>query len=179
MTATPTPPQYPEPQWSAAPQQSGSVLGGLFKGVIGRIIGILVVAAVVGGGYLAYQAIVNPDKLGQVVFTTDAQTGTGPVESKDACKVNHTVTSVKAGTPVWSVYIWTSQLSSTDVVHEEDFKDGVSIFSKDWDTSGTGGTDCVWVTDDLSQEWTAAGVYEIKLTVGDKVVADGKLTITE
>jgi hypothetical protein len=61
---------------------------------------------------------------------------------------------------------------------EEDFKDGVSVATYDIPTANSSDADCLVEQDDLSQSFTAAGTYEIKLTVGTEVVADGKLTIT-
>ncbi len=141
---------------------------------IRKLLGLVAITAIVA----SVAACGGVENAGKVMFTTDPQ-NTGTTEGVDACKVNNTVTSVKTGTSFYSVYIWTGRLSDKDVVHEEDFKDGASIFTKDWDTADTKDIDCLAVTDDLSKDWNTPGEYTIKLTVGDKVVAEGKITVTE
>jgi hypothetical protein len=61
---------------------------------------------------------------------------------------------------------------------EEDFKDGVSIYRENLQDRH-GETDCLSITDNLAPEFDSPGTYEIKLTIGSDVVADGRLTVTQ
>jgi hypothetical protein len=176
-----TPPAVP-PAWATTPPagSGGSGMGGVvgragggFLGsVAGRIIALVVVIGILAAGGFLVTKIFNPDHLGQVIYTTQDPSGTSD------CSISGTVTSVKAGTPVWSVYMWTRRLSSTDAVVEEDFLNGVSLGKYDIPSDKSSDADCLSVTNDLSSEFSAPGSYEIKLTVGTEVVADGKLTVT-
>ena len=166
-----------QPAWATQPSApsggaGGGVLARLGGSIVGRIVAIVVVLAVIAGGYVVYSTVFNPQHLGQVVYTTVDQTDTS------GCDTTSLVTSVKQGTSVWALYMWSHRLTSDQAVVEQDFRDGVSIGTYNLPTDKTSDADCLWVEDDLSQEFTQPGTYEIKLTVGSEVVADGKLTVT-
>jgi hypothetical protein len=150
---------------------AGKVGGAVARRVMGAV-GVLVVIGVLVGGYFIYDKVANPNHMGQVIYTTDDQT------LATDCSTSNLVTTVKTGTHVWAVYMWSHRLSSDQAVVEEDFADGVSLGTYDIPTDKSSDADCLSVTDDLSNSFTEPGTYEIKLTVGTEVVADGKLTIT-
>lgn len=168
----------PPPEWAvAAPTKSaGTGVGGAVGAAIGRrllgALGVIIVIGVIVGGVFIYQKVANPDHLGQVIFTTAPQAG------QTGCDITDQVTSVKVGTPVYAMYIWQHQLSATQQVHEEDFKDGVSFDTYDVPTDKSSDADCLRITDDWSSSFDTAGAYEVKLTVGQEVIAEGKLTVT-
>jgi hypothetical protein len=190
--ATPTPPAAPgwgtpppaaptDPGWAAppswasappAPSSSGSVVGKFAGSVAGRVIGAVIVVAIIAIGGFVYTTVVNPDHMGQVLYSTDDQT------HSTSCDVSNVVTSVKVGTPVWSLYRFSHRMSSTDAVFEQDYLNGAPFSTYDWPVDQTSGLDCLGVTNDLSADFTTPGTYEIKLTVGSDVVADGKLIVT-
>jgi hypothetical protein len=87
---------------------------------------------------------------------------------------------VKSGTPIYVMVMWSHRMSADEKVVEEDFKDGVSLgkLTDVWDPSDYAGYDCTAFKDDVSSVFAEPGTYEIKLTVGDEVVADGTLTVT-
>jgi hypothetical protein len=149
-----------------------AAVGGAAARPILRILGTIVVIAVIAGGVFVYKKVANPDHLGQVIYSTDSQTSTSN------CEITHQVTTVKVGTSVYAIYMFSHRLNSYQAVKEEDFKDGVSIGTYDLPTDKSADVDCLTVTDDLQTDFDAAGVYEIKLTSGTEVIADGKLTIT-
>jgi hypothetical protein len=174
--AAPTDPGWAAPPaWASAPPAasgSGSVVGKIAGSVAGRIIAAVVVLAIIGIAGFVYTTVANPDHLGQVQYTTTDQS------DSTTCQLSDVVTSVKAGTPVWSLYQFKHRLSSTDAVFEQDYFNGQPLSTYDWPADKTAGLDCLAVTNDLSTEFTTPGTYEIKLTVGSDVVADGKLTVT-
>jgi hypothetical protein len=179
----PYPPQQPPydpnapvvpPTWGVpAPTQPAKrgLIGSIFGSIVGRVIGILVVVAILVGGAFVYQKVVNPDHLSQVIFTSSDQTG-------NKCVVSDRVDTVKAGDPVYVMVMWARRLASTDKVVEEDFKDGVSIDKFDWDPTDYAGYDCTTDATNYSDLFSEPGKYELKLTVGTEVVADGTLTVT-
>jgi hypothetical protein len=170
-----TPPPPPPPAWGVPVAPAGGVAaaaGGIGKNVLLRIIGIVVLAAVVGGGWFIYDKVANPNHHGQVIFTTDVPTGS-------TCELSHQVTTVKVGASVYSTYFWTHRLKADQKVVEEDFKDGVSLGTFDIPQDKSSDADCLGIYTDLKDEFTAPGVYEIKLMVGTEVVADGKITVTQ
>jgi hypothetical protein len=173
-----TPPPTP-PYGAPAPVQPGGggsiakAAGGAIMGRLLGLIGFLVVIGLLAGGYFVYQKVVNPEHLGQIIFTTDdTATLTG-------CDVGHQVTSVKVGTPVYAVYILQHRLTAGQKVVEEDFKDGTSLGEYDIEPEDTS-ADCLADEDEanLSLRWTEPGVYEIQLRVGTEIISQGKLTIT-
>jgi hypothetical protein len=180
------PPQYPyqgdpnaqvPPQWGVpAPAQKsgGGLLGSIFRSVLGRIIAVVVIIAVIGGGYLIYDKVANPSHRSEVIFTATDQ------GSNDGCKITNRVTTVKAGSSVYVMVMWSHRLGSTDNVVEEDFKDGVSLgkLTDFWQPSDYVGYDCTTDAHDYGEDFSEPGTYEIKITVGDEVVADGTLTVT-
>ena len=173
---TPTAPGWAAPPaWATTPPAAsggGSVVGRFAGSVAGRVIAFIVVAAVIGGGFFLFNRITGADHNGQVIYTTADQSG------NSNCSTSSLVTSVKAGTHVWAVYVWTHRLSADQSVVEEDFLDGASLGKYDIPSDKTSDADCLSVLDDLSTSFSAPGSYEIKLTVGSEVVADGKLTVT-
>jgi hypothetical protein len=175
-SATTPPPTAPGWAYAAPAPTQGSGMGTAVGGAIGRrilgLVGLLVVVGVLAGGAYVYTKVANPNHLGQVLFATDDQS------SQSDCTIIDQVSSVKVGTPVYAIYFWQHQLSADQAVKEEDFKDGVSIATYDIPKTDSSDADCLVEQDDLSQSFTTAGTYEIKLTVGTEVVADGKLTIT-
>jgi hypothetical protein len=181
MTPQGTPP--PAPPWSApAPAQPGgggapSVAKAAGNAILGRVLGLigfLVVAGIIVGGYIVYQKVANPSHLGQVVFTTD------DTATLSGCDVGHQVSSVKVGTPVYAVYILQHRLTINQQVVEEDFKDGVSLGEYDIAPEDSSDADCLTDLEsaNLSERWTEPGVYEIQLRVATEIVSQGKLTIT-
>jgi hypothetical protein len=180
------PPQYPyqgdpnaqvPPGWGVpaqAPKTRGGFPGSILGSVVGRIVAFLVVAAILGGGAFLYYKIANPDHLSQVIFTTTSQ------EANEGCTVTNRVSSVKSGTPIYVMVMWSHRMNADEKVVEEDFKDGVSLgkLADVWDPSDYAGYDCTTFKDDVSSVFAEPGAYEIKLTVGDEVVADGTLTVT-
>jgi len=169
-----TPPAAP-PAWGvAAPASSGvgAAVGNAGRNILLRIVGLVVVVGLLGGGYFVYQKVVNPDHLGQVLFTTVDPAG------MSNCTIDHQVTTVPVGTSVYAVYMWTKQLDITQKVQEEGFKDGVSMGDK-FDVPRTKTSDCLLDSTDLKDVFTDPATYELKLTVGTEVVADGKLIVTK
>jgi hypothetical protein len=181
----PVPPSYdpnaapPAPGWNQAPgwqtpppAQSGGFLGGLLKGAVGKIIGIVVVIAVLTGGYLVYDKVFNPNHRGEVVFSTTNQS------TNENCKITNRTDTVKVGADLYVVVIWSHEMKADEKVVEEDFKDGVSQGTREWDPSDYAGYDCFTATDNVTSLFPTPGKYEIKLTVGKDVVADGTITVT-
>jgi hypothetical protein len=167
----------PPPPWGvAAPTSSGGGMGGAVGGAIKRrvlgALGGLIVLAVIGGGIFIYTKVANPDHLGQVIYSTDDPAGV------TGCSITHEVTSVKVGTAFYSTYVWQHQLKVDQTVVEEDFRDGVSLGTYNIPTDKSSEADCLTISTDLSSEFTSPGSYEVKLTTGGEVVADGKLTVT-
>ncbi len=142
---------------------------------IRKLLGLVAVIAIVSSVAACGKTGGNA---GKVLFTTDLSP-LGQGEGKMTCKIDSTVTSIKAGNSFYSVYFWTHRLTDKDVVHEEDFKDGVSFFTDDWSPNDTKNVDCTFVTNDLAEQFTEPGEYKIVLTVADKVVAEGSITVTE
>jgi len=137
-----------------------------------RLVGIVVVVIVLAAAGWVYQTVVNPDHRGQVIFTTTSQS------ANDNCKITNRVDTIKAGSDVYLTVMWSRTMSSSDVVVEEDFKDGTSMGTETWSPSHYAGYDCFTATDNLGDSFTEPGKYEIKLTAGSDVVADGTLTVT-
>jgi hypothetical protein len=140
--------------------------------MVRRIVGVVVVVAVLVVGGFVYTKVANPEHLGQVLYSTTDQSNI------KGCSVSDRVTTVKAGTPVYAVYMLTHRLSTSDAVVEEDFFNGSSMGKYPLPSDTTAGVDCLAVTDDLSSAFASPGTYEIKLTVGTDVIADGTLTVT-
>jgi hypothetical protein len=159
------------PTKSAGSGVGGAIGGAVARRLLGALAGLIVLAVIVVG-VIVYMKVANPDHLGQVVFTTS------DMSSSTDCTVSNQVSSVKAGTPVYATYFWQHQLTATQQVVEEDFKDGTSLGTYNVPTDSSSDADCLTVQDDLNATFTDPGTYEIKLTVGNEVVADGKLTIT-
>jgi hypothetical protein len=168
----PAPPPWGQP----APTQSpgGGVAGRVGRSIVSRVIGFVVVIAVLGGGAYLYNKIANPDHLNQVIFTTTDQ------GSNSNCDVTNRISSVKSGSPIYVMVMWSHKLSASDVVVEEDLKDGVSLSksSDNWSAADYSGYDCTTDPHNYAQAMSVPGSYEIKLTVGTEVVADGTLTVT-
>jgi hypothetical protein len=174
--AAPTDPGWAAPPtWATTPPAasgSGSVVGRIAGSVLGRVIAFIVVAAVIAGGFFLFNKLTGADHTGQVIYTTADQSG------NSNCSTSNLVTSVKTGTHVWAVYMWTHRLSADQSVVEEDFLNGSSLGKYNLPSDKTSDADCLSVLDDLSTSFTAPGTYEIKLTVGSEVVADGTLKVT-
>lgn len=171
-------PPPPPPEWGVvAPTQSaGSGMGAAVGGALGRrllgALGTIIVIVVIVGGIFVYEKVANPGHHGQVLYSTNDQS------SQSDCTVTDQVSSVKVGSPVYAIYFWEHRLTVDQKVTEEDFKDGVSIGTYDIPTDKSADADCLVDQDNLSTEFTDPGKYEIKLTVGTEVVADGTVTIT-
>ena len=170
-------PGVPPPWGQPAPTTSGgsgAAIGRFMRSVVGRIVGGLVVLGIIGGATFIYQKVANPDHLSQIVFTSTDQT------SNDGCKVTDRVSTTKAGAPVYLTVMWSHRMSASDKITQELFKDGVSIDKSDnaWDPSDYAGYDCYVDTTNLATDFNEPGSWEIKLTVGSDVVADGTLTVT-
>jgi hypothetical protein len=156
------PGQVPPPGWGApAPRRGRRRL----------FLAILAVAVIVVGGFVVV-AILNPSHRGEVVFASTTQTGNGN------CKVTNQVSTIKSGDSVFIIVVWSHTMSQDETVVEEDFKDGVSLGTLTWDPTNYAGYDCSTGDHDFKDVFAAPGTYEIKLTVGSEVVADGKLTVT-
>lgn len=172
-TPPPNPPVVP-PEWAvAAPTASAKAGIGAFlsRRILSLLVVVAVVVVVIIGG-IVVDKVFNPNHLGQVLFTTTSQ------ENVSDCSISDTVATVKAGTPIYATYFWTHRLTSDQQVIEEDFKDGVSLGQYSIPSDSSSDADCLSVTSDLSSGFSAPGTYEIKLTVGSEVVADGKITVT-
>jgi hypothetical protein len=172
-----TPPPAAPPAWGvSAPSSSaggvGAAVGGAAKNIVLRIVGIVLVAAVIGGGFFVYKMVLNPDHLGQVLFTT---TNTN---SSSNCSITNQVTTVKVGTPVYALDMLKHQVAADTEITEEHFKDGVSLGVDSYKATGVGKADCLTDDYDLSQDFTTPGVYEIQLRIGTEVISEGKLTVT-
>ncbi len=152
------------PGWVAPPKAPRSRLRKIVIGLVVAVVAFFALAIVV--------SIINPSHRGEVVFSTTGQTAT------DNCKVANQVSSIKAGDSVYVMVVWSHTMSSSEKVIEEDFKDGVSLGTLNWDSSNYAGYDCTSSAHDFKDTFTQPGTYEIKLTVGSEVVADGKLTVT-
>lgn len=173
---TPTDPGWAAPPaWATTPPPSSGgtgLLGRMGGSAVRRVVGIVAVILVVAVGGIVYNMVANPDHFGQVLYSTTDQSNI------KGCSVSDRVTTAKAGTPVWAVFMLTHRLSTSDTVVEEAFFNGSSMGVYTLPSDTTSGVDCLAVTDDLSSTFASPGTYEIKLTVGTDVVADGKLTIT-
>jgi hypothetical protein len=169
-------PQAPEtPQWGVpAPTKKSGFLGGLIGGAVAKVVGSLLVIAVITGGYMVYQKVVNPDHRGQVIFTSTS------AKASDNCKFSDRVETIKAGDTVYMLIMWSRTMKSSDTILEEDILDGTSLGKADpgLDSSSYAGADCTTVINEMTSLFGAPGVYEFKFTVGDDVVADGKLSVT-
>ena len=131
--------------------------------------------ALIGGAGAVYKFVLNPDQLGQVIFTTEDQS---TATSYQNCKIPNQVKTVKVGTPVWAVYMLKHRVGADQVVVGEVFKDDVSLGTFDLEPGQATKADCLSDTSDLSELFDAPGTIEIRITVGTEVLADGKLTIT-
>jgi len=165
------------PSWGApAPTRSAGrgVVGSIFGSIVGRVIAFVAVIAILGGGAFVYEKVANPDHRGQVIFTTTDQTANAN------CSVTDRVSTIKAGSPIYVMVMWSRTMQSTDKVVEEDIKDGVSLGtqSDSWQPSDYSDADCTTDPNNYSDVFSSPGTYEIKLTVGTEVVADGTLTVT-
>ena len=177
--SAPVPP-YVNPPFQTPPpasNRSGGGIAGVIGAVVGRgmrrILGIVVILAVIAGGAFIYYKVANPDHRGQVIFTTTDQQG------NSGCDISNRVSTAKSGTSIYVFVMWSRTMSSADKVVEEDLKDGVSLGTTAWDTTDYAGYDCTSDSTDYSQSFSDPGAYEIKLTVGTDVVADGTLTVTQ
>jgi hypothetical protein len=135
------------------------------------LLGSLAIVAVIVVGVVLYTKVANPDHLGQVLYTTVDQS------AQADCSITSQVSSTKAGTPVYALYVLQHHVSIDQEMVEEDFKDGVSLGT--YTLSHTlADADCLWTGEDLGPTFAAPGTYEIKVTAGQEVIADGKLTVT-
>ena len=172
--APPPPPAWNQaPGWQTpAPAKSGGFLGGLFRTALGKIIGLVVVVGIVIGIGVFADKVLNVNHRGEVVFATTDQS------TNDNCKITNRVDSVKVGEHVYYMVMWSHKMGADEKVIEEVFKDGTSLGTDTWSASDYVGFDCTTVSQDISVLLTDPGKYEIKLTVGKDVVADGTLTVT-
>jgi hypothetical protein len=176
MTPGATPPP-PPPEWAVTPPapSSGSGVGTAVGGAVARrllgLIGSLAIVAVLIVGYVVYQKVANPDHLGQVIYTT--------VDQNDVsnCSISSQVSSTKVGTSVYALYVLQHHVPIDQEMTEGDFKDGVSLGTYTI-THPLPDADCLWTGENLNASFTTPGSYEIKVTVGQEVIADGKLTVT-
>jgi hypothetical protein len=141
------------------------------------IIAVLVVLVlVIGGGYVAYSYMKAHEDAGKVVFSTDQ-----PVAGQTVgCTIDHQVTTISVGTPVYATYVFSSRQGSA-VVTLTVTKDGNSFFSADVPTSDSQGLDCFSDTTDLSSIPDlplGAGTYTFTLTSGGSTISQGTLTVT-
>jgi hypothetical protein len=157
-------PGQPAPGWGAPPAAPRSNRRRL-------LLGILAIVVIVIGGALIY-SMLNPNHRGEVVFASTSQASNGN------CKVTNQVSTIKSGDSVFIIVVWSHTMAQDEKVVEEDFKDGVSLGTSTWDPTSYVGYDCSTGDTDFKSVFSAPGTYEIKLTVGNDVVADGKLTVT-
>ena len=188
-----TPPPTPPPDWSAPgqPGQPPSPYGqppspygqpaGMWaapppvkRSPLPRIIGVLVTLAVIAGVAFYFVSNAKVPDAGKVVFSSDK-----PVAGQSTgCKVDHQLTTVAAGTPVYATYIFTSKQGS-DPVSLTITKDGSPFLpATAMDATDTNGYDCFADTSDLSQIPFDAGSYQFTLTSGGNTISQGTLTVT-
>jgi hypothetical protein len=137
------------------------------------ITGIVVLVIIAGAGLFALSYLKNHQDAGKVVFSTDK-----PVAGQTVgCSVDHQLTTVAAGTPVYPTYIFSSRQGST-VVSITVTKDGASYLpATEMPVTDTQGLDCFADTTDLSAIFQA-GTYKFTLTSGGTTIAEGTLIVT-
>jgi hypothetical protein len=170
----PAPGQVPPPGWGQPGQPApgwGAPAPSPRSGRRRLLLGILAVVVIVIGVAVVF-SLLNPSHRGEVVFASTSQASNGN------CKVTNQVSTIKSGDSVFIIVVWSHTMSQDETVVEEDFKDGVSLGTLTWDPSNYAGYDCSTGDHDFKDVFSAPGTYEIKLTVGKDVVADGKLTVT-
>ena len=161
-------PPYGQPagMWAAPPPARRSRLPLIITGIV-----VLVIIAV--AGLFAVSYLKNHQDAGKVVFSTDK-----PVAGQTVgCSVDHQLTTVASGTPVYPTYIFSSRQGSA-VVSITVTKDGSSYLpATEMPVTDTQGLDCFADTTDLSTIFQA-GTYKFTLTSGGTTIAEGTLTVT-
>jgi hypothetical protein len=162
----PSPYGQPAEMWAAPPPARRSRLPLIIVGIV--VVVVIAFAAVIGMNYLK-----NVADRGKVVFSTDK-----PVAGQTVgCSVDHQVTSIAAGTPIYATYVFSAR-QDTDVVSLAVTKDGAQYLpATAMPTSDTKGLDCFADTTDLSTIFTA-GTYTFTLTNSGGTIAQGTLTVT-
>jgi hypothetical protein len=152
--------------WAAPPPARRSRLPLIITGIV-----VLVIIAV--AGLFAVSYLKNHQDAGKVVFSTDK-----PVAGQTVgCSVDHQLTTVASGTPVYPTYIFSSRQGSA-VVSITVTKDGSSYLpATEMPVTDTQGLDCFADTTDLSTIFQA-GTYKFTLTSGGTTIAEGTLTVT-
>jgi len=137
------------------------------------ITGIVVLVIIAVAGLFAVSYLKNHQDAGKVVFSTDK-----PVAGQTVgCSVDHQLTTVASGTPVYPTYIFSSRQGSA-VVSITVTKDGSSYLpATEMPVTDTQGLDCFADTTDLSTIFQA-GTYKFTLTSGGTTIAEGTLTVT-
>ena len=161
-------PPYGQPagMWAAPAPARRSRLPLIITGIV-----VLVIIAV--AGLFAVSYLKNHQDAGKVVFSTDK-----PVAGQTVgCSVDHQLTTVAAGTPVYPTYIFSSRQGAA-VVSITVTKDGASYLpATEMPVTDTQGLDCFADTTDLSTIFQA-GTYKFTLTSGGTTIAEGSLTVT-
>jgi hypothetical protein len=174
----PAPPAWSQPDQPGQPSPYGQPAGtwaapppAAPKSRLPLIMAIVVAVVLIIGGGLVVSTLFKVPDAGKVVFSTDA-----PI-ADSKCKVEHQVTTIKVGTPVYATYIFSSK-QGDDPVSITIAKDGSEYLAPTaFDVADTKGYDCYADTSDLSKIFEA-GTYKITLTAGGKTVAEGTIVIT-
>lgn len=154
-----TPP--PDPWAAPLPKKPGPRIGAVRLVLL--LVGVVVVAAL---GALLYT--VNGEK-GQVMFTTtDPNGGNG-------CIVLNRVTTVRAGTHVWMVAMFTQPIDDRPMSIQIAYN-GAVYWSYAWPPGAGKGGMCTWEPEDLAD--FPRGVYTFTFIRGGTVEMSGTLTIT-
>jgi hypothetical protein len=133
---------------------------------------VVVLILAVGGMFLVSQ-LSHPADAGKVVFSADK-----PVAGvTTGCSVDHQVTTVASGSPIYATYIFTGRQGSATVSLTVTKDGGSYLPATEMPLTDTQNLDCFADTTDLSTIFDA-GTYKFTLTSGGSTIAEGTLTVT-
>jgi hypothetical protein len=155
---TPPPPPPPPQDWAAPPVASAAK-----SQIMKIVVGVAAVALVVGGIMVFRALTAGP---GAIIFTT-----TEPGVDF-ACNVGDQVDSVSSDTEVWMVINFRDRMddSRINVTVTKDGEDFDAFYYDDAE-----GYDCISEIEPFSG--LEPGVYKFTAEVGDRIEAEGSLTI--